>query len=281
MNKVPRNLCLFTSFAKGENDVKREDSADIFAAATIEYSKKRDYKSWYSQMRETLKKGTGPVNLGKSSPFPYNSEFIPIPPVADSIKDQLFRTWESDSAKWTVRQLSILYKVSMERVRAILKMKVLQKQMVKEGFRIHSIYVQRMEAILGAKSPVSAEVEHNEFRHNVVYNQPPKLVAIPKDGDLSTSEAAKLLAMKLKPIYSMIADKLEGDKVYQPITVKCGKKFDTKDLFIKHDPYEVSRWQFVITDTFSKCVYVRQRNGDLRKAHSSEHILGASANSGT
>lgn len=87
---------------------------------------------------EDAPRGRGPFWLGET-PFPLNPSFDPPPPIAQSQKRNLWKLHQSDPAN-TVRVLSGKYGISMERLRAILRLQALET----EWNRKVSIFVQGM-----------------------------------------------------------------------------------------------------------------------------------------
>ena len=269
--------------AESDTTVPKQDTtkeSDIFEAAIGGPSESRDFKAWYAQMKVNMTKSSnGPVYLGRSTPFPYNPEFRPPPPLADSVKESLFATWRSDPVEWTLRKLSIKYGISMERSKAIIKLKSIQTELEKNGFRINKVYLRAMERNIGAKTSSGVVESSSQASHKVAHYMPPKLVAIPEGQQISPEEAAKLLDRKLKPIYSMITEQLEGDTPYNP-QPHAEEKMDVKSLSIRNDPYEKSRWRFVFFDTSKTSepdnnnskIYVRESDGTLRYAHERERF---------
>lgn len=253
---------------------------DMFAAAVGGTVERRDFHSWYKQTRERLCKGkAGPVFLGGTHPFPYNPEFKPQPPLADQVKDRIFTTWRDDPTKWTPRQLSLRFKVSIERAKAIVHMKSVQTKMVGEGFLINRKYVQRMEANLGCSKAITFSEPASSAQADLGKTTAPKLVAVPKDQPFTPAEAARLLGRRLAPLYAVVREEVDGNRPFDPHPDHSIKITDEErqSLYIKKDPYEVSRWQFVFTDTSTdpsppeqNRFLVRERDGTLRWAHETE-----------
>ncbi|PJF17167.1 hypothetical protein PSACC_03024 [Paramicrosporidium saccamoebae] len=255
-----------------EDDTGNED---FFAAAIGAPTESTSYPAWITGMRAKLSVGSGPVFLGKNSPFPYNSEFRPSKPVTDEFRTLVLATWESDPTRWTPRQLSIKFKVSIERIKAIIKLKLLQRKMESTGFQINRKYLKQMETHLGASMPSIPEADGRNF--SVTENLPPKLIAIPEEAKLSHNEAAALLGRELRPIHEAIDADLNGDVPFIPHKKQSSPE-ELAKLIIQTDPYERSRWKFVFTDISAdvkpadRLVLIRERNGNLRKADTFEQV---------
>lgn len=253
---------------------------DLFAAAASGTAERKDVRAWYKQMREKLSKNEfGPMFLGGSYPFPYNTEFKPQPPLANNVKDQIFSTWRSDASKWTPRQLSLRYKISIERVKAVIRMKSLQAKMVSEGFLVNSKYVQAIESILGCSKATTFSEHAQALQVDLTRNMAPKLVAVPKDETFTSMDAALVLGRRLAPIHAAIREEVDSNRPFDPnpdYTIKITDK-ERQSLYIKKDPYEASRWQFVFTDTSMGSsspkedeFLIREKDGTLRWAHVTE-----------
>lgn len=75
-----------------------------------------------------------PTNVSPPQPFPLNPTFSPLPPLADSLKSKIYNAYvhnlvETPSAtdSLVVRAVSLKFGVGMERVRAIIRLKELEK----------------------------------------------------------------------------------------------------------------------------------------------------------
>jgi hypothetical protein len=103
-------------------------------------------------------------------PFPLNPSFNPKPPLSNNLKQDLFKTVQkrlasSDKPESVViRELAQEYNLSMDRLRAIIKLKVAEEKWVRAGNALQTKFAKGMEAILGVpktlrKAP-QMEVEH-------------------------------------------------------------------------------------------------------------------------
>jgi hypothetical protein len=197
------------------------------------------------------------------------------------------------------------FKVSMDRIRAILKLKYLEKQMAQKGFIINKKYVKRMEILLKVKYNEEGQKELTTdqslnfpkltdaniirgSRYDIMGKSKPRLIAIPKGSELNYREAAHLTGKALKPIYALINDRLDANRPFVPqesISSLSSEDVKKNGLFVRNDKYETSRWRFVFADTsdslkasplefngnYSKIsVIIREPNGDLRYAHPTE-----------
>ncbi len=240
-----------------------------------------DFASWYQRTTERLKHGQGPVFFGKTQPFPLNSAYRPNTPVPDAFKEKLFALWTNDPQKWTPRELSNQFKVSIERAKAIIKLKTLQRRMKRDGLSINQGYVEKMESNLGAKAPAIAESNRNLLEeHDITRTLKPMLVAVSSHVELTPEQAAVLIDRKLRPIIAAIDADFDANMPYDP-NPPCDKNIDElkEKLFIRHDADASTRWKFVFVDNNRKIdasvreVVIREPSGTLRRAMPVERSL--------
>ncbi|CAG7851707.1 SubName: Full=Uncharacterized protein {ECO:0000313/EMBL:CCA68742.1} [Serendipita indica DSM 11827] len=90
----------------------------------------------------------GPNWLGGSVPFPLNPSFKPPPPITDKLRTEIFNK-HLEKGK-TEEELSSEYKLGINRIRAILRLKKLEQLWVMNKIRHHQ-FQSRMERYLGAQ----------------------------------------------------------------------------------------------------------------------------------
>lgn len=264
--------------AAAEAEAEARD-IDIFAAAIAGPATSTAFPEWYAQMCAKLASGAGPVSFaGTPHPFPYNPDFCPVPPLSNELREQLVALWASDRTTWTPRKLAGRFGVSIERAKAVIKLKTLEQRMVQEGFRVNKKYLSRIESALGARPPASAEAP-DRARCSLVDNTPPRLVAVPEEAALTAQEAAQLLGRRLRPIFAMVDASVQGTVPYEPFP-KDPQPGSRPDLSIQIDGWERSRWRFVFVDPSpeappSRSVYVREPSGELRYADEAERAVEA------
>ncbi|KAJ9066610.1 hypothetical protein DSO57_1007952 [Entomophthora muscae] len=116
----------------------------------------------------SIKKGTEPKDfpqakyLGKyGQPFPLNPLFKHAVPLSESKKNELFKLFLNDPKKNTPRVLATAFKISIRRAEAILKLKHLELDMIKnKGFKPLLNFETGMSKILGAND--KREIEELE-----------------------------------------------------------------------------------------------------------------------
>ena len=67
-----------------------------------------------------------------NTPFPLNPAFRPPPPVHQSVRDDMWRLHTEAPAQWTVRSLAEKFRVSLAKAEAILRLKALEEEYVRE-----------------------------------------------------------------------------------------------------------------------------------------------------
>jgi hypothetical protein len=106
-----------------------QPASDGLRRAPRTLSQLPDYKEWIqsgAKQYEYTPRGRGPFWIGET-PYPLNPSFDPSPPIAQSQKKALWKLHQSDPAN-TVRVLSGKYGISMERLRAILRLQALESE---------------------------------------------------------------------------------------------------------------------------------------------------------
>ena len=96
-------------------------------------------------------------------PFPLNPAFKPLPPLPDTLKTRIYNAFiynienhpNVTSDAQVVRAVAAKFGVAMDRVRAIVRLKELEKTMRAEGKPVESNFQKGMEAHLGVKAAAS------------------------------------------------------------------------------------------------------------------------------
>ena len=251
--------------------------------ATLYASRKAEFDRWESEISIKLKNRSaseGPLYLGDKVPFPYNPSFRPPPVLSTATRNHIFATWESDKTKWTPRALSATFKVSIERIGAIIRQKCLEKQVstskAGEGNgRLFHVYATKMDQILGAGRRTEAPIAEGDL--STSSRLPPKLIAIPENSRMSSEEAASLLEKKLYIRKDLIEKEIESMRPFflDPSAGKkqsAPEKADEPVRIISKDQEEASRWKYFIHDVGNKSngLLVREPNGTLRYASTAE-----------
>lgn len=86
------------------------------------------------------------------TPFPLNPSFRPPPPLSDALKTKIYTLNQSDPQKYTPTKLSLDFKVSVDRVKAVIRLKELEKSWVDKGEVLQLEHLKGMEKHLGVAS---------------------------------------------------------------------------------------------------------------------------------
>ncbi|GAA5936150.1 mitochondrial 37S ribosomal protein mS45 MRPS35 [Sporobolomyces koalae] len=120
----------------------------------------RGYNAWLSGEGARYRKGIqGRTNWIGDSPFPLNPTFNPSPPLADEIKIKIYNAYvhniliKDATDSQVVRAVSSKFGVAMDRVRAIIRLKELEKSWKSEGRTLQTELLKGMESHLGVRQP--------------------------------------------------------------------------------------------------------------------------------
>ncbi|KAF8995978.1 eukaryotic mitochondrial regulator protein-domain-containing protein [Cyathus striatus] len=108
------------------------------------------YEEWLNHplLGERFKKHGPRKWLGNNTPFPMNSTFKPPPPLSDRIRQQIFKEYMEDPVNNSVRMLSRKYHLSLSRIDAILRLKGLENDWIKEKKELQTGFEHGMEYML-------------------------------------------------------------------------------------------------------------------------------------
>lgn len=199
-----------------------EQKTDIFSTVpSVDNNSSHDFTSWYSMIRAQLAVGSGPVRFksllkmqksGSSDAaddgrvFPFNPAFKATQPTSDVLREQIYSTWLEDPIKWTPRMLSNCFFLSIQRIRAILHLKEIQRRMENAGFEINREYVRRMESFLAPIYPNATlkdrfvPIQSKQYVDNMGAIRASKRLVAMSDAcrqKFDGSKAAKMLGKKL------------------------------------------------------------------------------------
>ncbi|RKO90603.1 eukaryotic mitochondrial regulator protein-domain-containing protein [Blyttiomyces helicus] len=216
-----------------------------------------------------------------AQPFPMNPFFRPLPPLTDKTRTAIYDLWKKDPTLWTTRRLGEEFGLSIVRIQAILRLKALADQFVKENKPLQKNLTAGMEGLLNAqtlvrrtienKSRVSADGEERmnpEFvrRENMRFSMPgnirPLFQLVEEDEVFTPEDAAKLL--KMEPFANTI---IALDKAVGPMTgLAAPDNTIPSESIIKQDRHAKSRFTFMIADTGASkpTVLIRDTEGKLR-----------------
>ncbi|KAI8053455.1 eukaryotic mitochondrial regulator protein-domain-containing protein [Syncephalis plumigaleata] len=161
---------------------------------------------------------------GNRHPFPLNPTFRPNPPLAEKTRTEIFTLWYNNPIRWTPRQISNEYNISIKRAEAILRLKAFGARQASKGVTMQTKYVE--------PKMVLRELSHETVPHV----DKPRYIAVSEETQFGTEEAAKLLG---RPFYSHITE--EADQKGLGIITRAQLKLDvdekdTEAKQIEHNP---------------------------------------------
>ncbi|GAA5868978.1 hypothetical protein JCM3774_002438 [Rhodotorula dairenensis] len=118
------------------------------------------YRAWLSGEGSRYRRPLpGKPNWIGDTPFPLNPTFNPLPPLADVTKTRIYNAYlhnilQKDATdSQVVRAVSTKFGVAMDRVRAIVRLKELERRFKSEGRPLQTELLKGMESHLGVKQP--------------------------------------------------------------------------------------------------------------------------------
>ncbi|GAA5976536.1 hypothetical protein JCM10908_005535 [Rhodotorula pacifica] len=136
------------------------DAPAVVAEPIATATQRNGYRAWLSgegsRYRRPLQ---GKPNWIGDTPFPLNPTFNPLPPLADVTKTRIYNAYlhnilQKDATdSQVVRAVSTKFGVAMDRVRAIVRLKELERRFKSEGRPLQTELLKGMESHLGVKQP--------------------------------------------------------------------------------------------------------------------------------
>ncbi|KAJ3001005.1 hypothetical protein HDV02_000074 [Globomyces sp. JEL0801] len=196
----------------------------------------------------------------------------------------IYNLYESDPAKWSPFALAEVFGISIIRVQAILKLKSLQKKHLEQNKEIQENLVSGMEKLL---NPIT--IRYNEMRKNPIQQEPMRentiktmnpFVQLLEEEETLTAEDAAML-MKLEPHVNVeIRLNEKAKKAFEGEIADSEEETIGKDVVVggKHGKFisMFDKVAFMIRETEGG-VFIREREGILRKASRSEILLNRSS----
>ncbi|KAJ3314441.1 hypothetical protein HDV04_000423 [Boothiomyces sp. JEL0838] len=245
LRRIPKRQLFLRYSTQAEPIVAEEAAQEIVQEAPVEEENNDPLQQYLEpKLRNFIK---------ADKPFPMNPYFKPRPPLSNKTRQEIFDLYEEDSTKWTPRQLAEKFGISIVRVEAILRLKSLGKQM---DTKITAPLVEGMEQMLGK---ASTESRLEPLKETVLAANKPFIQLLDEEKHLSPEDAAVLL--KLKPQENFDKTLNKKFKVFEE---------SAKPAPIDTDALKGGKHSFMITDTSSGQLFIREKNGDLRKASTSE-----------
>jgi len=119
---------------------------------------------WKKTIGKQFENPHRPCNwLGGKVPFPLNPSFKPPTPVSDALRNTLYQSFMANPQANSVRSLAGRYHLSIKRVDAILRLKGLEENWIKEGKPLQTGFLKGMEQILGVVYDASKHKIHEHW----------------------------------------------------------------------------------------------------------------------
>ncbi|KAJ2663762.1 hypothetical protein IW148_002320 [Coemansia sp. RSA 1199] len=226
--------------------------------------------------------------VGGKYPFPLNPYFNPRPPIADSVKESLYKDYLEDPVRNTPRVLSEKYRISIKRAEAIIKLKAIEHHMVAYGKIVaQKNFTSGMESMLSVRS-VTGIMEPQITKRTSVSG--PRFHAVPEGEAFGPVEAAEVLGRKP---FQQIVDRLAASTPYivdyegldEKFAPRPQKKLSdsekrrldvlgpaTDKLIETNEALTSRRWKYVFTDVGKnkdmkdRVVLIRDKDGSLKEA---------------
>ncbi|KAJ2077662.1 hypothetical protein H4R24_005000 [Coemansia sp. RSA 988] len=251
------------------------------------------FKQWLKKEGERFKKAIPHavhyLEPGRR-PFPLNPAFRPRSPLTDQIKEAIYKKYLNDPLRNTPRVLGEIYKVSIKRIEAVLKLKAIEYHMVKhEDFKPQKKFTSGMESIMGVQK---GELVLKEVLVPTIPRiSSPRFYAVPEGTSFNAEDAADILGRKP---YQEILDRLGASKPFtvdyegldtefaprpkKKLSNSEKKKLDSlgsenDEVIEESDVLTSRRWKFVFTDISKnsdmkdRFVLIREKDGTLKKAN--------------
>ncbi|KAK4053451.1 hypothetical protein OIV83_001618 [Microbotryomycetes sp. JL201] len=144
----------------------------------------RGFRAWLNGEGARYRNGIkGKTNWIGDTPFPLNPSFKPLPPLADALKTRIYNAYtfnivaKDATDSQVVRAISAKFGVAMDRVRAIIRLKELEKSWKDSNVPLQTELLAGMESHLGVKAPsdkwqgieVAEASKHAYARKNTVF----------------------------------------------------------------------------------------------------------------
>ena len=198
-------------------------------------------------------------------PFPTNPYFTPQPPISNFTKQSMYDLYLKDPQKNSPRQLAQLYKISIERTMAILRLKALEKSNKENNIPIQIHLTQGMEKLLGSKTIYPDQKEKYESLRSSYASRIIPFFKFTDESDSFTPDDAAVL-MNKDPWMTKIARlNKKADRLFE-------KENELIPEPISQEVHQKGKCDFMIVDTSSNQQFIRDKQGILRPASAVEKV---------
>ncbi len=202
--------------------------------------------------------------------FPLNPFFRPNLPISNKTKNDIHALYTENPKEKTPEVLADLYGLSVVRVKAILRLKALERQYSKLDIPIQENLARKMDFLMGsveltAKANRVAIERYEPLKPILSERLKPYFTMLEEDVMFTPEDAAKLLQR----------DPLANSKMHHRVDKDAPslRELSTAKVVAK-DPKNSSNFMFMfhVKSSHGKDCLVRERDGTLRKATKNEII---------
>lgn len=126
----------YARFYATETDMEEGEEKDPLDALIDRPAPVFGFNEWKAQALELLQKsphGPLPMQPQQELLFPWHPEFKLVRPLSQAARSTLYHTYLSDPLFFTPKRLALLFKVSVERADAIIRLKTHEMQMTQKA----------------------------------------------------------------------------------------------------------------------------------------------------
>ncbi|KAL8838186.1 MAG: hypothetical protein Q9170_002229 [Blastenia crenularia] len=136
-------------------------------------------------------------------PFPMNRQFRSQPVLSEELRDEVYKKISQEG--WSVRKVSAFYRIEMQRVGAVFRLKTIENQWTQEGKRLATPYARAVIAML-PKTPAPPTAKTLPIFHESINDLPVHSATttqlfhpVPESMHFNRKSAAKAFSRNLLP----------------------------------------------------------------------------------
>lgn len=206
-------------------------------------------------------------------PFPYNPSFVPKRVLGDAAKTRIFELFRANAKTHDCRNLSQRFKISRERIKAIIRQKELELQLAQAGNVVDKAYVEQMESNLECGTEMD-ETPRRDVGQGQGLPLRPVFACVPEGRGFNFEDAKSVLLAR------GINIKAPGPQreAHAEETHHVPASTSAPTVFSQSE-FERSKSKFVFVDVVrggaakEAAIIVRDRDGTLRTANTKEATM--------
>ncbi|KAL8932715.1 MAG: hypothetical protein Q9211_006157 [Gyalolechia sp. 1 TL-2023] len=136
-------------------------------------------------------------------PFPMNRQFRSQPVLSEELRDEIYKKISQEA--WSVRRVSAFYRIAMQRVGAVFRLKTIENQWLQEGRKLATPYARAVNAML-PQTPAPPNPKARPIAHESINDLPVHAATrtqlfhpVPESMHFNRVSAAKTFARDLLP----------------------------------------------------------------------------------